>query len=1214
MKKIYVLLICLFSGSVIWAQAILTNASPTLTIDFSSSMPASVGSNPSTAFAGAGFEPNPTTAGRLNSNAWASTGMSDGSLAFGGSRTTGDYARGAVNVAQTTGGFYAYTGAPNSVADPALMIQPGGSDFTPGTLTLRIQNNGTSSITQLDVSYNIYIRNDQGYSGSFNFSYSADDVSYTAVPALDYTSPAAADGLGWVVVPGTPSRSTTITGINVLPGAYFYIRWSGDDVSGSGSRDEFGLDDISLAATYGAASTPDVALSSPNPAVPAANIAQGSTNQPIYRFDLAVTTANATLNGVTINTAGTYAATDFNNFRCWYSADNVFDAASDVLLSTLSPVGIAGPQVFPSFTNQAITSGSTGYIFITANTDCAAALNNISVNAITTADISFVSANKTGTAFAGGLQTIVAAVPGDARFPAASVGNASSSVSWSNPLGCYDEVMIIASATAPNNGGTPTGDGTAYTGNLAYGSGTAYGNGFVVYKGNASPQVVTNLINGTTYYIKFYTRFGTTWSTNTVEVNTTPAMVTNATDYFRSVGSGDWDQLSTWQSSPDSSTWIAATLFPSTNASHVVIQSPDSVWLTANRSTKNLTLRPGAKFNAVTFNLTASTSFALEGNAAYYQGGPSSTVPGGSGTQSLSTTSNYHFNGVQNGASGNYPEFGNLYWEPAATSNGTMLNNVAAAPFNNGIVVRGNLTINLQSAAPFEVRFGTGTSTSRRHIVDGDLNITGANTILVVNNGTALSSIAVGGNINVNNGAVLRGVNSSGQAIINLKGNLNNNGGSVITGAGSGSYSFNYTGTAAQSINNTGGTFLYDVNQVDSINNSSSSGVTLNTPITHGGTIHFIDGIVNTTATNLLTMDAGSSVAETSNASFVNGPVSKIGNTDFVFPVGKLNTGTSGNTPGYAAIGISNIVGGAITDRYTAEYMRGNASALGAVTAVGLDHVSHCDYWTLSRDAGNATVDVKLNWNDAINNCSGTYIDNLPSLVVAHFNGTNWDSYGATGTATGTNAAGDVSWPGVSVFSPFSIASIDFNNPLPIAINYFKGTKLGNSHLLDWKVTCISTPSTTMVLQRSSNGQLYSDINSITADAARCNQPFTYTDAAPLPGTNYYRLKITDADGKVSYSATVVLLNAVKGIRIISIAPNPVVTQTLLLNVTSAKTTQLGINIFDMQGRLVSRQALTLIAGYSSLPVQVGNLAPGTYTISAVADGEQANKMRFVKQ
>lgn len=1032
-------------------------------------------------------------------------------------------------------------------------------------------------------------------------TYTSTASNGTAQPQIDLSVISA---LQDVVNPAVITIRLYGWGATALTGSFALGRLAGNDLA---------VDGLVLPSAGG---TPDVALSSLNPAVPAGNIMQGSTsatNNPIYRFDLAVTTTDAVINGVTINTAGSYAITDFTNFKCWYSADNVFSPGSDVLLSTLSPVAAAGTQVFPSFNNQVITNGSTGYIFITADVPCAAALNNISVNAITTADISFVSANKTGTAFAGGLQTIVAAVPGDARFPAASVGNASSSVSWSAPLGCYDEVMIIASASAPNNGGTPTGDGTAYTADLNYGSGTAYGNGFVVYKGNASPQVVTNLINGTTYYIKFYTRFGTTWSTNTVEVNTTPALVTNPTDYFRSAGSGEWDQLSSWQSSPDSSTWIAATLYPSSSAAHIVIQSPDSVWLTANRSSKNFTMRPGAKFNAVTFNLTATTSFTLEGNATYYQGGTSATVPGGSGTQSLSTTSNYHFNGVQNGASGNYPEFGNLYWEPAATGNGTMQNNVATAPFYNGFVVRGNLSINLQSASPYEVRFGTGSSTSRRHKVDGDLNIIGANTILVVNNGSVLSSIDVGGNINVN-GAVLRGVNSSGQAIINLKGNLNNNGGSVVTGDGSGSYSFNYTGTAAQSINNTGGTFLYDVNQVDSINNSSSSGVTLNTPITHGGTIHFIDGVVNTNATNLLSFDTTAIAANVSNASFVNGPVSKIGFADFVFPVGKLNTGTSGTDPGYAAITISNFVGGAITDTFTAEYIRGNANALGPVTAVGLDHVSHCDYWTLNRDAGTATVDVKLSWNDAINNCSGTYINNLPSLVVAHFNGTNWDSYGATGTATGTNTAGDVSWPGVSVFSPFSIASIDFNNPLPIAINYFKGIKQGSNHVLNWKVTCISTPHTTMILQRSSNGQLYSDITSIAADAARCNQPFNYTDAAPLPGMNYYRLKITDADGKVSYSATVVLLNAVKGIGIISIAPNPVVNQTLLLNITSAKTTPLGINIFDMQGRLVSRQSISLVAGYSSLPVNVARLTPGTYTMSVVADGEQPAKIRFVKQ
>jgi len=252
MKKIYVLIVFLFSSyEMVKAQAILTNSIPSITIDFSNTMQTSMGSNPSTAYACAGFEPDPITAGRLNSNAWASTGMSFGSLVFAGTRITDDYARGAVNAAQTTGGFYAYTGAPNSVTNPALMIQPSGSDFAPGTLTLRIQNNGTLTITQLDVSYNIYVRNDEDRSSSFNFSYSSDNASYTDVNALNYTSTQAKDVTPtWVLVPGSPSRSTSITGINVAPGAYFYIRWSSNDVSGSGSRDELGLDDINLTATY----------------------------------------------------------------------------------------------------------------------------------------------------------------------------------------------------------------------------------------------------------------------------------------------------------------------------------------------------------------------------------------------------------------------------------------------------------------------------------------------------------------------------------------------------------------------------------------------------------------------------------------------------------------------------------------------------------------------------------------------------------------------------------------------------------------------------------------------------------------------------------------------------------------------------------------------------------------------------------------------------
>lgn len=243
----------LLVGLITNAQVFFTNAAPSATINFSNSMPSTVGSNPSSAFNASGFEPNPTTAGRLNSNAWAITGWSDGNLAFGGTQATAttDFTRGATAVAVTTGGIYAYTGIPQSAANPCLMVQPGGSDFAPGTITLRMVNNGTAPITSLAVSYNLFVRNDQGRSNSFNFSYSVDDAVYTQISTLDYTSIIAADGLGWVLVGGAaPSRSTTITGLNIAPGASIYIRWSSADVGGAGSRDEFGLDDIALTASY----------------------------------------------------------------------------------------------------------------------------------------------------------------------------------------------------------------------------------------------------------------------------------------------------------------------------------------------------------------------------------------------------------------------------------------------------------------------------------------------------------------------------------------------------------------------------------------------------------------------------------------------------------------------------------------------------------------------------------------------------------------------------------------------------------------------------------------------------------------------------------------------------------------------------------------------------------------------------------------------------
>lgn len=190
-------------------------------------------------FAGNGFSPTPA-AGQLDSNIFRATGMSDGTVLYGGTATTGDYARGQSSGGVTTGGVYAFdTDGTNIIWG----VQPGGSDWTPGTFEIRIQNTTGSALNNFMVSYDIYVNNDQDRGNSFNFAYFTDTFPYTSVPALDYTSPTNADANGFVKI----SRSTRIN-VAVPAGGHIYFEFNGDDVSGSGSRDEFGLDNVVVRA------------------------------------------------------------------------------------------------------------------------------------------------------------------------------------------------------------------------------------------------------------------------------------------------------------------------------------------------------------------------------------------------------------------------------------------------------------------------------------------------------------------------------------------------------------------------------------------------------------------------------------------------------------------------------------------------------------------------------------------------------------------------------------------------------------------------------------------------------------------------------------------------------------------------------------------------------------------------------------------------------
>ena len=182
--------------------------------------------------------------GQLDSDDWAYGTATVGATttsSFGGDLTGG---LGASPGGETTGGVYAFAVGGGVTA---LGIQPNstvwGGGASRGNFTLNLQNGTGNAIEGLIIDYDIYVLNDEDRANVFNFWYSDDNVNYTHVTDADFTSPEAQDAsAAWVV----SARSVALNGLNLPDGANIYIRWTGGDASGSGSRDEFALAGLNI--------------------------------------------------------------------------------------------------------------------------------------------------------------------------------------------------------------------------------------------------------------------------------------------------------------------------------------------------------------------------------------------------------------------------------------------------------------------------------------------------------------------------------------------------------------------------------------------------------------------------------------------------------------------------------------------------------------------------------------------------------------------------------------------------------------------------------------------------------------------------------------------------------------------------------------------------------------------------------------------------------
>ncbi len=211
-----------------------------------------------------------------------------------------------------------------------------------------------------------------------------------------------------------------------------------------------------------------------------------------------------------------------------------------------------------------------------------------------------------------------------------------------------------------------------------------------------------------------------------------------------------------------------------------------------------------------------------------------------------------------------------------------------------------------------------------------------------------------------------------------------------------------FTGISNQVISGNGLTNYYNV----LFNNiAPDASVLLQKEINIYGTVNYFDGVVLESGNGLMIFHDNASHINTSDASFVNGKVRKIGDDDFIFPVGD-NDGNGVFLYRFAAISAPST----ITDFYDVQYFWKTTNDIHPITNKQsiIESIDESEYWDIEKVNSVSNVDITLSWHPSkITTNPVSILDDLNKLVIIRWDGTQWITEGgvvdvAAGTITTT--------------------------------------------------------------------------------------------------------------------------------------------------------------------------------------------------------------------
>ncbi len=317
----------------------------------------------------------------------------------------------------------------------------------------------------------------------------------------------------------------------------------------------------------------------------------------------------------------------------------------------------------------------------------------------------------------------------------------------------------------------------------------------------------------------------------------------------------------------------------------------------------------------------------------------------------------------------------------------------------------------------------------------------------------------------------------------------------------------------------------------------------------------------------------------------------KVDNSDVLFPIG-LQSGSSAN---------SVILNNSGTETSFAVNLAGTFDVNPASTQV----VNR--QWNITAEDAGTNTNIKLNWKAAD---QGSGFDLLQGVSLAKLDGSSWTPI-ATSLTTGPDASGfyQAEHSGITSFGSFSLQN---TSTLPLDFVNFslalEKNKVSPIVALNW-ITANEKNTKDFLIERGTDGNNFISVGTISSKNTAGLNYYNFNDNSPSYGTNYYRLKQTDNDGKFSFSK-ILSINIDNKIDLVTY-PNPSSKDLYILYPAKAFNHTL-ITISDMTGKVIRKIDNYDISDSSNVLCDIENLKSQVYLVT-VSNAVFSKSIRFVK-